>query len=140
MKLNEAFINAMDFTEAHMWKSPIEQIAGEIQTAYENECMRVVQSYGFNVDKEELIKALQYDRGQYDKGFADASKDLDILISQFCVPLGIQTICKEMRNWDMDVDGETWCSINCDKANEGKCPTAKCYKEWIRMKRCCANE
>ena len=27
--------------------------------------------YGIVVDKEELLKALRYDRGQYDKGYAD---------------------------------------------------------------------
>ena len=34
---------------------------------------RAVQSYGINVDKDELIRALQYDREQYYKGYADAA-------------------------------------------------------------------
>lgn len=54
-----------------MYESPITQILGEIQVTYENECLKAVQSYGFDVNKEELTKALQYDRGQYDKGFKD---------------------------------------------------------------------
>lgn len=54
-----------------MYESPINQIFGEIQTTYENECFKAVQSCGFDVNKEELVKALQYDRGQYDKGFRD---------------------------------------------------------------------
>ena len=52
-----------------MWESPINQILGEMQITYENECMKVVQSYGLDVNKEELTKALQYDRNQYDKGY-----------------------------------------------------------------------
>jgi hypothetical protein len=28
-----------------------------METQYENDCVKVVQSYGFNVDKEELQKA-----------------------------------------------------------------------------------
>ena len=54
-----------------MWESPIKQITTEMQFMYENECMKVVQGFGFDVDKEELIKALQYDRKQYEKGYAD---------------------------------------------------------------------
>ena len=53
------------------YKSPIEMIATEMQTKYENDCVSVCQQYGFNVDKDELAKALAYDRGQYDKGFKD---------------------------------------------------------------------
>ena len=53
------------------YQSPIEMIATEVHTKYENECVSVCQSYGFNVDKDELAKALAYDRDQYDKGFKD---------------------------------------------------------------------
>ena len=31
----------------------------------------VTQSIGYKVDKDELIKALQYDRQQYEKGYKD---------------------------------------------------------------------
>jgi arginine repressor len=67
----------MDITEflddkgENMYESPINQILGEMQITYENECMKAVQSCGFDVNKEELTKALQYDRGQYEKGYKD---------------------------------------------------------------------
>ena len=32
-------------------------------------------SYESPIDKEELAKALQYDRGQYDKGYEDGRAD-----------------------------------------------------------------
>ena len=54
------------------YQSPIELIQGNLQTQIENNCVKAVQSYGFNVDKEELRKALEYDRNQYEKGYADA--------------------------------------------------------------------
>lgn len=54
-----------------MYESPITQIMGEMTTKYEDDCLKVVQSYGFTVNKEELTKALQYDRGQYTKGYDD---------------------------------------------------------------------
>ena len=53
------------------YKSPIEMIATEFQEKYEKECVSICQRYGFNVDKDELAKALAYDRNQYDKGFKD---------------------------------------------------------------------
>ena len=52
------------------YKSPIELVAGNLQTQIENDAVKVVQSYGFNVDKAELEKALKYDRDQYEKGYA----------------------------------------------------------------------
>lgn len=58
-----------------MYKSPIEIIYGQTQTKIEGDVLQVVQSYGINVDKEELIRALQYDRGQYGKGYADGKAD-----------------------------------------------------------------
>ena len=54
-----------------MYESPIETILTEIQTQFENDCIKAVQSYGFMVNKEELIKALNYDREQYEKGYSD---------------------------------------------------------------------
>ena len=56
------------------YRSPIEMIATEMQTKYENECVSVCQRYGFNVDKDELAKALAYDRNQYNMGFKDGYK------------------------------------------------------------------
>jgi len=58
-----------------MYKSPIEIIYSGLQTQLEGEVMRAVQSVDVNVDKDELIKALAYDRQQYEKGYADAKKE-----------------------------------------------------------------
>lgn len=59
-----------------MYESPIEMIMEDIQTQIvkqqENDIYQAVQRYGIVVDKEELIKALQYDREQYTKGYKDA--------------------------------------------------------------------
>ena len=37
----------------------------------EDDVVKAVQSYGIVVDKKELLRALGYDRGQYDKGYED---------------------------------------------------------------------
>ena len=54
-----------------MYQSPIEIITKQIRTQFEDNVFKAIQDYGILVDKEELIKALQYDRGQYEKGYAD---------------------------------------------------------------------
>ena len=54
-----------------MYESPITIIRSQLQIECENEIMKAVARIGVNVDKEELFKALQYDRQQYEKGYAD---------------------------------------------------------------------
>lgn len=58
-----------------MYKSPIEVIAQGVQTMVENNVYKVVESCGINVNKDELLKALQYDRNQYAKGYEDGFKE-----------------------------------------------------------------
>ena len=57
-----------------MYKSPIKIITGQIKTNYEDEIFRAIQNVGINVDREELLKALEYDRGQYEEGFREGEK------------------------------------------------------------------
>ena len=70
MKINNLndFITSPDKSG---YESPIRMIVGEIETKMENDTLTAIQRYGIDVDKEELIKALNYDRGQYDKGYRD---------------------------------------------------------------------
>jgi hypothetical protein len=56
------------------YESPIDIVVGEVQFKFEQDVMKAIQSYDICVDRDELIKALQYDRHQYEKGFADACK------------------------------------------------------------------
>ena len=58
-----------------MYKSPIELMRTQIETDFENQIITAVARTGIHVDKHELIKALQYDRNQYDKGFDDGRKE-----------------------------------------------------------------
>ena len=37
---------------------------------------KAVQNVGVNVDRDELIKALRYDRDQYKKGYADRDEEI----------------------------------------------------------------
>lgn len=61
--------------EATGYESPIQMIMKEMVTKFENDCLSAVQSYGFNIDREELAKALKYDRDQYAKGYRNGHID-----------------------------------------------------------------
>jgi len=58
-----------------MYESPINLIYGDFQTKVsENNDMvvlKVIQKVGVDVDKNELIRALNYDREQYERGYAE---------------------------------------------------------------------
>lgn len=59
-----------------MYQGPILLIYSEEQQQIEKQVEKLVltavQKVGVDVDKNELLKALAYDRGQYEKGRADA--------------------------------------------------------------------
>lgn len=59
-------------TDQKKYESPINVMLGQLETQIENEIMIVTRRVGVNVDRDELIKALNYDRDQYRKGYNDA--------------------------------------------------------------------
>ena len=66
-----------------MYESPItamitnvtDNIAKQFAEQTENMVYQEVRNVGVYVDKEELVKALAYDRNQYQKGYDDAMSD-----------------------------------------------------------------
>ena len=58
-----------------MYESAVRIIHDDLRIKQEESVMTVIQNLGIDVNKEELIKALQYDRDQYDKGYADGYED-----------------------------------------------------------------
>lgn len=91
-----------------MYKSPIEKIYGELQTQMvqedENMVMKAIRKVGINVDKEELIKALQYDRNQYTKGYEDCKKDVLDEIFNIVFPLSIMSTPEEEHKAIMQIE------------------------------------
>jgi hypothetical protein len=63
-----------------MYECPIDFAFGDIQMQIvkqqENELYMVIQKCGVDVDKEELMRALKYDREQYEKGYEDAVRQV----------------------------------------------------------------
>lgn len=75
-----------------MYESPIlitqigDQIGTELVEQEEAYVFSVVKRMYVDVDKDELIRALAYDRGQYDKGYVDgrAARDAEIVRCKDC--------------------------------------------------------
>ena len=81
------------------WKSPIdlqmfeESFATKILEDQTGCVVETCVKMGVNVDKEELLKALNDDRGQYETGYADGRWARDSEIVR----------CKDCKHW-MDID------------------------------------
>lgn len=58
-----------------MYESPVEVFYNQMRTEVDNHIYKAILDVGVDVDKEELIRAMQYDRGQYDKGYNDGIKE-----------------------------------------------------------------
>ena len=54
-----------------MYESPINVYFGEVETQFDGAVFKAIQSVGIDVNKDELIKALAYDREQYERGYHD---------------------------------------------------------------------
>ena len=67
----QAFGKIPDISDISGYDSPITMIVSQMEAKMEADTMSVIQRYGIDVNKDELIKALNYDRGQYEKGYAD---------------------------------------------------------------------
>ena len=71
-----------------MYESPINIIISKLCAKLESDCLKSVQRYGFNIDKEELAKALNYDRKQYEKGHTDGyNKAIDDFVEHITLPI-----------------------------------------------------
>jgi hypothetical protein len=59
-----------------IYRSPIALIQKEIDYKIEDDIHEAVLECDITVDKEELIKALKYDRNQYDIGYQDGVRSV----------------------------------------------------------------
>jgi flagellar biosynthesis/type III secretory pathway protein FliH len=51
------------------YESPISVDFREQEKQFEKDVIKVIASYNITVDADELVKALRYDRNQYEKGY-----------------------------------------------------------------------
>ena len=97
-----------------MYESPIKVIQGELETQLEGEILKAVHRVGVTVDRDELIRALRYDREQYQKGFDDAREDAVVV-----------TRCKDCEHLvNATVNGNGF--LICDISDMETAPDAFC--------------
>lgn len=101
------------------YESPItaiyEQIATQINQDFEDRIMAEVKmKVDVNVNKEELIKALNYDRGQYEKGFRDVQSKLKPMCKYLTKCMSHSDISREYYDWCV-LYGED-CNCQCLEA------------------------
>lgn len=86
------------------YKSPIDIIHKQIRIDVDNAIYGAVLNAGINVDREELIKALRYDRGQYDKGYdngrADMAREIENVLVNYVPQECIDEIIKKLEGND----------------------------------------
>ena len=100
-----------------MYQGPIniiENIQNAINESIDSQTLKAVLEVGIYVDKDELLKALAYDRGQYRKGYEDRDAEIirckDCKYGEQCVPPDDDRYCalydqRHAMNWYC-ADGE----------------------------------
>ena len=86
-----------------MYESPVEVFYNQMRTEVDNHIYKAILDVGVDVDKEELIRAMQYDRGQYDKGYNDGIKDFaERLKKEQTTAISCNTYTEVVRVKDLD--------------------------------------
>lgn len=57
-----------------MYDSPIRLAVSKMTSQFNDDIYNAVVKTGIDVDKDELVRALNYDRNQYEKGYRDGLK------------------------------------------------------------------
>ena len=108
------------------YQSPIDLIIGQMNLSLEGEICKAVQNVGINVDKEELLKALQYDRNQYQKGYND--RDAEIVRCKDCEHYDEQ--CQQCEFLDGIILPDYFCADGerkLIKSRSQEIPITQCY-------------
>jgi hypothetical protein len=91
-----------------MWESPInimeiqEPIIEQLNNEREEMVLHQIWKVGVDVNKEELIKALQYDRNQYEKGYKDGYADAVEKFARMCKEKVMQTQISRLEWFEID--------------------------------------
>lgn len=94
-----------------LYSDPFHEVATKMNNDIEEQIMVEIARVGIDVNKEELVKALQYDRDQYAKGWNDAIRRNDAFRNLF--RLGFEFArehpeCKYFDEIDWDMVKEVW--------------------------------
>ena len=80
------------------YKSPLEVFSRGVRLNVEGEVMKAIHECEIFVDKDELIKALKYDREQYVKGFEDGCRERVDKLKAECAMEIFEDIQQNLKN------------------------------------------
>lgn len=105
-----------------MYNSPLklftDEITRDIAKKQDTLVFNAVARLGVTVDRDELLRALRYDRGQYDKGYADGKADgrasamAEIVRCKECIFR--PTTKGDMYGTDVVFPYEDMCPLQCE--------------------------
>lgn len=104
------------------YESPITLIQKEVEFKFENAILEAVHNIGVTVDKDELLKALTYDRDQYSKGYQQGLKENADALEEACEYIAKNDFCPFDR-FGICKYGES----ECDNRE-----TWRCWMEYFR--------
>lgn len=61
----------------------VDEISNQLKKEQDDYIMECIHKIGFDVSKEELVKALNYDRQQYELGYSDRQGEIIEIIESF---------------------------------------------------------
>ena len=99
-----------------MYKSPIDIIHGEFELKLEDKICKAVRNVGIVVDKDELLRALKYDRDQYDKGYKDALATVEVVRCEECYLSG-KCIVEDVFNTARMPSSKMFCAVGKRMSN-----------------------
>ena len=107
-----------------MYESTIELMYGAMKSEIEGAVYKAVQDVGIIVNKEELLRALMYDRQQYEKGFKDGMQASLEKIASTLTPRDPEICLLYAMQWEDD--GCCMDCVECVKTHTGggRCETA----------------
>lgn len=98
------------------YNSPITMFVDQMRVQQEGEVFKAVQHVGVTVDKDELLKALAYDREQYEKGYRDAQSKLKPMCKYFTKCMSHPDISREYHDWCILYEEDCNCQCCSRKA------------------------
>ncbi len=114
-----------------MYESPITlniaDISSQIRETQDGRLIyEVQQAIGYEIDKEELIKALNYDRDQYQKGYEDGRKDNE------WIPVSKELPKPQTSEADDDYSDWVFVTLHIGEDNDIVCRAYYCFsdKKW----------
>jgi len=110
-----------------MYKSPIEIICAKVHEDILDKTedylmLKIKQKMEVKVDKDEMIKALKYDRDQYEKGYDDAKQKYEKMLDKLADFL-------ESLQIDVPCDCLAPISDECETCHYNA-PTKECWIKW----------